>query len=87
MKLARSAPVVVVLLLLASGGTASGQTPQDCGSLANGVVVNTAEWLRPLGQVTADGNQVNLVSAKGNVWFYRYLCLPDTIDLRGPKGK
>ncbi len=69
------------------GIVGAGQTPQDCDSLVNSAVVDKTEELRPLGQVTAKGDKVNLVQPTGGLWFYRYLCLPDTVDPRGPKGK
>ena len=39
-----------------------------------------------LPDVKVEGNQVSLISKAGSL-NYTYLCLPDTVDPRGPKGK
>lgn len=37
-------------------------------------------------EVKVEGNRVSVLS-KGGFLVYTYLCLPDTVDPRGPKGK
>jgi hypothetical protein len=37
-------------------------------------------------EVKVEGSQVT-VSTSAGLFHYRYLCLPDTVDPRGPKGK
>ena len=38
-------------------------------------------------QVEASPNHVRVTDSTGYVQTYRFLCLPDTVDPRGPKGK
>lgn len=37
-------------------------------------------------EIIADSVRVTMARA-GQFWVYRFVCLPDTIDPRGPKGK
>jgi hypothetical protein len=100
MQLARRASLGVVLLLLASVGTASA----ECAWVlwwevaGRGPVIMTARDERRecakdrIAAYTRDGRAavpatgafVELGSAKV---LARYVCLPDTVDLRGPKAK
>jgi hypothetical protein len=67
----------------------------DCGGFANRAMVDRAQRWRALPappsgaigvspEVKVEGNQVTV---RGSAAFfnYRYLCLPDTVDPRGPK--
>ncbi len=69
----------------------------DCGRFANRAMADRAQrWgglpAPPSGalgvspEVTVEGNQVTV---RGSAAFfnYRYLCLPDTVDPRGPKAR
>jgi hypothetical protein len=74
--------------------------PQDCQNFRAAATKDRADrWRnipRPPGadpttaspgpSVKSEGNQVTVSGASG-VTSYRYLCLPDTVDPRGPKGK
>ncbi len=61
-------------------------TRQDCGNGANGALKDRADRMGAVGTVKAEGNQVSVRMAD-TLLVYRYLCLPDTVDPRGPKGK
>jgi len=77
---------------------ATATAPTDCGRLADVAVADRgARWRSLSGpsssptaetsrEVQVDGNQVSVIS-KAGVLHYRYLCLPDTIDPRGFKGR
>jgi hypothetical protein len=73
------------------GIVATAQAPEDCGRAAAGTVKDrAARWSKPgpAGSklsVEAEGNQVTVTGASIAL-NYRYLCLPDTVDPRGPKG-
>ena len=41
---------------------------------------------KPTRKIDVSSNQV-LVHSAGSSYGYRFLCLPDTVDPRGPKGK
>jgi hypothetical protein len=61
----------------------------DCGSLSTGAVADRTRRSRLHGtdtKVEASGNQVSVHGSIG-IFEYRYLCLPDTVDPRGPKAK
>jgi hypothetical protein len=61
---------------------------KNCGSAATQVVNDRAQLLRKHeGKVEVEGNQVTATSSAAGSAQYRYLCLPDTVDPRGPKGK
>lgn len=77
-------------------GTA--QNPQDCSNFASAAVKDRADrWHIPSPPgVTPKANQGPTVKAEGiqvtvimrdAALNYRYLCLPDTIDPRGPKAR
>ncbi len=82
------------LTVSSQGGTkdweivATASEPKDCYSGAGRAATNQAErWRGPLTEVKIEGNQVTVSSKAGFVDNFRYLCLPDTVDPRGPKGK
>jgi hypothetical protein len=73
------------------GIVATAQAPEDCGRTATAAVNDrAARWNKPGPRgstlsVKSEGNQVTVTG--GPVALnYRYLCLPETIDPRGPKG-
>jgi len=46
----------------------------------------TRRWGNAVATTKIEGNQVTIQSATA-LFNYRYVCLPDTVDPRGPKGK
>jgi hypothetical protein len=61
---------------------------KDCPPFAARAKEHRAQaWRSPFTEVKVEGNQLTVSSKKaGFVINFRYLCLPDSIDPRGPKG-
>ncbi len=85
----RRASVIVLLSLLTSAATAHGESPWTVWRITKGTWKPISVWATqkecevelPRYAVPTDGTL--LVDA----FVYGWICLPDTVDPRGPKGK
>jgi hypothetical protein len=60
---------------------------RECGTFATRAVEDRSKRPHePDTKIKSEGNQVETIG-KGFYFLHRYLCLPDTVDPRGPKGK
>ena len=59
----------------------------ECRKRASQALADIGERLKTINfQVTSNDNEVK-AERESTRYDYRYLCLPDTVDPRGPKGK
>jgi hypothetical protein len=90
MQLARRASLVVVVLLLASVGTASAECAwvlwfKQYGPQDDWRVMDAYSSEQPCRQ--ARTAEAATEKGKPKEQIFRFLCLPDTVDPRGPEGK